>query len=219
MQDDVVLAIATFAERIAAAASELAGVARAAATDGAAPEEPVVSGKRQRLVVEVLVDAAARQGRDGLKVAEIAEAMRYDDQPNTLLALRALEKKDIAELVPGQSPQRWRLTERYGRSRRVWSRDELIVAMHHYVASQGGSRHVDAERIKEDLDRVALRDGQPGRTIGSINYKLGNLQAIETDGRAGFPHYGSRDKEVWAEFVDHRAALGAAAEAILHETD
>jgi alkylated DNA nucleotide flippase Atl1 len=47
-----------------------------------------------------------------MKTGEIARAVDMD-QANAYLALQALAKQNIAELVPNSEPQRWRLLARY----------------------------------------------------------------------------------------------------------
>ncbi|HVC35757.1 MAG TPA: hypothetical protein VNL16_19790 [Chloroflexota bacterium] len=73
-----------------------------------APESLVI-GTRQRAIVAVpgLRDEA------GLKTAEIARAVGSPDVPNIYLAMRALEKRGLVELVPNQRPQSWRLTGQF----------------------------------------------------------------------------------------------------------
>jgi hypothetical protein len=210
MEDRFVLAAATFAEKVAAAAQEFAVVARAVARpdqgDAGEAEDPPVAGSRQRLLVEV----DGLDTRDGLKVAEISEGMGGYDVANTHLTLRALEKKAVVEMVPGSAPQRWRLTERY-RKRRVWSTQELILAYHYFTTHGNKIDESDLEDLKDKLDRLALTHGHRGRSYGSIVYKLGNFLAVETDGKAGFPHVGAGDRRVVEEFRDRPADLAAAA--------
>ncbi len=48
---------------------------------------------------------------DGVKPRAIAEYLERGDEPNVRMALQALAKRGVTELVPGSSPQRWRLSE------------------------------------------------------------------------------------------------------------
>ena len=49
----------------------------------------------------------------GVSPREITLLIGRDDEPNVRAALAALEKRGVAEQVPGVSPQRWRLARPY----------------------------------------------------------------------------------------------------------
>jgi alkylated DNA nucleotide flippase Atl1 len=73
------------------------------------PEEGRSLGKRQRQIVRLTALAT----ETGLKTAEISVEIGNNDVPNTYLALRALERAGVVELIAGSEPQRWRLAPRY----------------------------------------------------------------------------------------------------------
>lgn len=90
-------------------ADELAGMGTAPApiSPPVAPSVPLTGlGHRQQQVVQELQKARSAGERTGVIAAVVGM-----DHPNTLLTLRALEKKGIAELVPGSKPQQWRLVQ------------------------------------------------------------------------------------------------------------
>jgi hypothetical protein len=171
-----------------------------------APKDPDVTGARQQQLVEV----EGLDERDGMKVADIAAAMGGHDVSNTLLILRALEQKGIVELVPGKTPQHWRLTRPYAKGRRVWDREELILALDAYAVN-GTSIQDKVEQLKIELDRWAVYHRVPGRTHGSIAYKLGNFTWIATDGKHGLRNHGAPDKEIYDRFAGRSEELAAAA--------
>jgi alkylated DNA nucleotide flippase Atl1 len=100
-------ALAKFLTRLAAAAQELAEELHGAPE--LVPDDdrgaPSGLGSRQAQTFAVLAGAPD----EGLSTAEIAKAMNGYDVPNAYLTLRRLEQMDIAELIPGSKPQRWRL--------------------------------------------------------------------------------------------------------------
>jgi hypothetical protein len=49
----------------------------------------------------------------GVSPREITNHLSRSDEPNVRIALEALRKRGIAEMVPGVKPQRWRLTSMY----------------------------------------------------------------------------------------------------------
>jgi hypothetical protein len=104
-------AMSTLARNVAQAllafADEIDGTSTAQVPDDALPLSPTQTlglGHRQQQVLDQLKTA----GGDGLRTGVIAAAVGMD-HPNTLLTLRALEKRGLAELVPGVCPQHWRL--------------------------------------------------------------------------------------------------------------
>jgi alkylated DNA nucleotide flippase Atl1 len=65
-------------------------------------------GQRQQQILEVPGLAAEA----GLKTAEVAAEINYE-VPNTHGTLQALERGGLVEMIPGATPQRWRLAARY----------------------------------------------------------------------------------------------------------
>lgn len=66
-------------------------------------------GSLQAAVVRV----PGMEREEGIKPRAIAEYLERGDEPNIRMTLQSLAKKGITELVPGSSPQRWRLTEAF----------------------------------------------------------------------------------------------------------
>ncbi|HCT75849.1 MAG TPA: hypothetical protein DGT23_04510 [Micromonosporaceae bacterium] len=52
-------------------------------------------------------------GAEGISPRAITSDLDRGDEPNVRTALAALEKRGVAERVPGVVPQRWRLTTAY----------------------------------------------------------------------------------------------------------
>jgi alkylated DNA nucleotide flippase Atl1 len=75
---------------------------------------PTPRGPRQRDIAEVLLGASI----EGWKTGEIARLVDMD-QPNAYLALQALQKQEVVEMVPGSDPQRWRLLPRYRQRQQI----------------------------------------------------------------------------------------------------
>jgi len=104
-------ALAKFFAQLSAAAAELASDLRAspALTDGPEDEDLTTGlGPRQLEIYRILGEA----GDGGIVTSEISRQMGGYDVPNAYLALRRLEALELAELMPGEKPQRWRLRER-----------------------------------------------------------------------------------------------------------
>lgn len=107
---------ARFLRTLASAANQLAAdltgtpddLSPSNSASDASPERLVI-GKRQQAIVAV----AGLREEDGLKTAEIAQAIGASDVPNVYLAMRALEKRGLVELVPNRNPQHWRLIIRF----------------------------------------------------------------------------------------------------------
>jgi alkylated DNA nucleotide flippase Atl1 len=119
---DQVLALAKFArssaELLLALASDLeASAALPELIDEADVEIPVGRGQRQQQILEV--NGLGDEG--GLKTAEIAEVINYE-VPNTQSTLRALANAGLVEMIPGVTPQRWRLASRYRTTSAVFMR-------------------------------------------------------------------------------------------------
>ena len=66
-------------------------------------------GSLQRQVVDV----PEMNSDVGISPREITRHLDRGDEPNVRNALAALQKRGVAELVPGPGPQRWRLTAQY----------------------------------------------------------------------------------------------------------
>jgi alkylated DNA nucleotide flippase Atl1 len=110
---EATLALAKFAraqgELFLKLAAELEAAAQVPSLDtGADVEIPTGRGQRQQQILAVPGLAA----EDGMKTADVAAAIAYDG-PNTHTSLQALHKAGLVELVPGATPQRWRLAPRY----------------------------------------------------------------------------------------------------------
>jgi hypothetical protein len=110
-----------FLRTVAVAANQLAAELSDSAHGTASQEghitvelgpEALVGGSRQRQIVAV----EGLRGERGMRTAEIAAAINYNDVPNVYLAMRALEKRGLVELA-SQQPQRWRLVARFRETR------------------------------------------------------------------------------------------------------
>ncbi|MGQ0839675.1 hypothetical protein [Actinokineospora sp.] len=90
-------------------------------TDAAVPVDnvdlPQGRGQRQQQILELpqLADET------GLKTADIAALIDYE-VPNTHSTLQALDRAGLVELVPRETPQRWRLASRYRATTTVFKR-------------------------------------------------------------------------------------------------
>lgn len=60
-----------------------------------------------------VVRAPGMSNEQGVKPRAITEHLKRGDEPNVRMALQALARRGITELVPGSSPQRWRLTRAF----------------------------------------------------------------------------------------------------------
>jgi alkylated DNA nucleotide flippase Atl1 len=69
---------------------------------------PVGRGQRQQQILEL----AGLRTEEGMKTAEVAAAIDYEI-PNTYSTLQTLERAGLVEMIPGVTPQRWRLAPRY----------------------------------------------------------------------------------------------------------
>jgi len=105
--------LARFMRRVAEAASETARELESMAGVGRETAEQRLDrlnlGSRQRKIVRLPAFADER----GMKASEIAQAIGKDDLPNTYTALDSLEKRGVAERVPGETPRRFRLAQAY----------------------------------------------------------------------------------------------------------
>jgi hypothetical protein len=105
-----------FFRTLGAAANQLAAdltqVSQRTEPDALAVEarpESLVIGERQKAIAAL---PGLRQD-EGMKTAEVAQAIGYSDVPNVYTTMRTLEKRGLVELVPNREPQRWRLVARY----------------------------------------------------------------------------------------------------------
>ena len=84
-------------------------------------ELPTVRGHRQQEILELLLAAPD----EGWKTGFIAQAANME-QANAYLALQALQRQAIVELVPGSDPQKWRLVPRYRQRQQILSAANLV---------------------------------------------------------------------------------------------
>lgn len=80
-------------------------------------EMPIGRGQRQQQILELPGIAA----EDGMKTSDVASEIAYE-VPNTHSTLQALERNGMVELVPGATPQKWRLAPRYRNTAPVFKR-------------------------------------------------------------------------------------------------
>jgi hypothetical protein len=107
-------ALARFFRTLSSAALELARELEAGSLGGQGwlSIEQANLGSLQRQV-------AAAPGMDseaGVSPRQITQHLDRADEPNVRTALAAMQKRGVAELVPGAVPQRWRLAAPYRRS-------------------------------------------------------------------------------------------------------
>ncbi len=119
---ETMLAVAKFARTTAGALLSLASDLEATAVLPELTEDedlavPVGRGQRQQQILE-LPGLGTEQG---LKTAEVAGGIHYE-VPNTYSTLQALERAGIVEMVPGVTPQTWRLAPRYRTTSAVFKR-------------------------------------------------------------------------------------------------
>jgi hypothetical protein len=211
--DNLIASVAEFSAAVGQAftrlATDLSGATGSSPQAGVEPVEP--TGMRQQQIIEI----ERLRDRAGMKVAEIAEALGGYDVANTHLALRSLEKKRVVELVPGVTPQHWRLTDEYMKGRNIWDREELILALDCFVQADTKPSEEQMRELQSDLTFWALARGQRPRSAASVAFKLANFLSIATDGAEGFEHVGRRDRDVYEEFGSRPDALREAATAIV----
>jgi hypothetical protein len=70
-------------------------------------------GSLQRQVADV----PGMMSEEGVSPRQITQYLDRGDEPNIRTALGAMQKRGVAELIPAVSPQRWRLTLAYRKSR------------------------------------------------------------------------------------------------------
>jgi alkylated DNA nucleotide flippase Atl1 len=110
---------------------------------------PTARGPRQQEITEVLLGAPDA----GLKTSEVAHLVKMD-QANAYLALQALQKQAIAEMVPGSDPQRWRLRDRYRRR--------------HQIITVAGLVEKGEVTTYGDISQVVYGHSQAGLAIGRV---------------------------------------------------
>jgi len=102
--------------------------------------------------------------------------------------------------------------------RRVWLRDELILAFDLYVRQGVSAQRESIEELSAVLREFPIESelaSNPAfRSRASVRRKLANFLALETGGAAGLSHGGGGDRDVWNTFATDRPRLSAAAEAI-----
>lgn len=95
--------------------------------------------------------------------------------------------------------------------RKLWTRDELLLAINLYCKIPFGRIHVRNPEIIELADKLR-------RTPGSISYKLANFSSLDpTLDRKGAANVSKLDKEVWAEFYDNWEAKLSESESKMEE--
>ncbi len=80
---------------------------------------------------------------------------------------------------------------------RLWTRDELILAINLYCKMEFGKMSAGNPKIKELAALI-------GRSPSSVVFKLGNFGSLDPTlkarGVGGLPNIGKLDKEIWNEF-------------------
>ena len=104
------LALARFLRKVATAATEYADEIESgtAPVQGASLDE-VYLGSAQRTMAELPGMLTER----GLSPREVCQSVGNDDEPNVRGSLKGMVKREIMEIVPGETPQRFRLVARY----------------------------------------------------------------------------------------------------------
>jgi hypothetical protein len=92
-------------------------------------------------------------------------------------------------------------------SSRLWDREELLLLVDAYRQANGSSAGRWLAELESDLVGWARARSLEPRSRGSINFKLGNIKAVDTNGAAGFPHSSRLDAEVWNEFEQAPEAI------------
>jgi hypothetical protein len=91
-------------------AADLSSVQSEAEPASLAPSpETLAKGEWQRAIVAL----PGLRTDEGLKTAEIAQAIGKSDVPSVWGNLKKLEERGGIELVPGRTPQRWRLSQQF----------------------------------------------------------------------------------------------------------
>jgi hypothetical protein len=94
--------------------SELAATAALEIELGASARPRLASATLDELELGTLQAAVVRApgmtSEEGVKPRAITDYLERGDEPNVRMTLQALARRGITELVPGSSPQRWRLT-------------------------------------------------------------------------------------------------------------
>ena len=191
------LALAKFARAQAALFSDLAAELEAAAqvpnlTAEGDIEVPTGRGQRQQQILAVPGLAT----EDGMKSADVALAIGYDG-PNTHTSLQALQKAGLVELVPGVTPQRWRLAPRY--------RTTSVVFMRMASRVRGGEWTTYG-----DISIAVRGDTKAARGVGQAAAALANFphpeRVLMDGGRINPKWRDSRDRgpEYCRELLEHQ---------------
>ena len=95
--------------------------------------------------------------------------------------------------------------------RKLWTRDELLLAINLYCKIPFGRIHYTNPEIIELAEKLE-------RTPGSISYKLANFSSLDqTLDRQGAAHVSKLDRKVWAEFNDNWEGMLSESESKLAE--
>ena len=191
-----------------------------AATEVPVPTEDIAipqgRGERQKQILEL----APLADEGGMKTADIAALINYE-VPNTHSTLQALERAGIVELVPRQTPQRWRLASRYRTTSAVFKRiasriragewasygDISIAIRGDTAAARGVGRAAATDPTFPHPERVLMDDG-------SVNPRWHNR-----DGQ-GPEHCQHLLEEQGVDFVDgHASSSQRVSWAVLAERD
>ncbi len=102
-----------------------------------------------------------------------------------------------------------------------WARDELILALDLYFRvspyrlSNDSPEVIELSTLLQSLPLVPVARRPPNfRNPAGVNFKLRNLQFIDTNGALGAEHYGANDKRIYDEFTNDRVRLRSVANAI-----
>lgn len=94
-------------------------------------------------------------------------------------------------------------------TRRPWTRDELLLALHLYWRIPFGQQHARNPRVVELAHAL-------GRTSGSVAMKLNNLTSLDgaelARGVRGLPGASALDKTIWSQFQADQETIAAEAE-------
>jgi alkylated DNA nucleotide flippase Atl1 len=177
-------------------------------------ELPQGRGQRQQQILELpqLADET------GLKTADIAALINYE-VPNTHSTLQALERAGLVELVPRETPQRWRLASRYRTTTAVFKRvasriregewasygDISIAVRGDTAAARGVGRAAATDSSFPHPERILMDDGtvntrwhdHNGRGPDHCRQLLERQGITFVDGRAG-----SSQRVSWAVLAE-----------------
>lgn len=78
-----------------------------------------------------------------------------------------------------------------------WSEKDVLICLWGYLNSKNGERSFWE-------DKCSL---YTGRSVGSVAYKFGNFEAIETEGKSGLIGYTKLDEKIWNKFKNNDLGL------------